>query len=30
MIYDYLFELDEPNELYGISPLAFVALNCAK
>ncbi len=30
MIYDYLPEMDEDVESYGVSPLSYVALNCAR
>ncbi len=30
MIYDMLNELDEANENYGVSPLSYVVLDCAK
>lgn len=30
MIYDELNELDNNDELYGVSPLSYVALNCAR
>jgi hypothetical protein len=29
-IYDELNELDTNNETYGISPLSYVTLNCAR
>ncbi len=29
MVYDKLNELEEINEIYGVSPLAYVVLNCA-
>lgn len=30
MIYDRLNEMEEKNEYYGISPLTYVVLDCAK
>lgn len=30
MIYDRLFEMEEANENYGVSPLSYVVLNCAR
>lgn len=30
MIYDELTELDENDEYYGVSPLSYVTLNCAR
>ncbi len=30
MFYDYLNELEERNEIYGVSPLAYVTLSCAR
>ncbi len=30
MIYEMLFKMDEANENYGVSPLTYVALNCAR
>lgn len=30
MIYDEFSELEENNEYIGVSPLSYVALNCAR
>ncbi len=30
MLYESLNELEERNELYGVSPLSYVALGCAR
>lgn len=30
MIYEELNELEVANELYGVSPLAYVVLDCAR
>ncbi len=30
MIYDLLNKMEETNEYYGVSPLSYVALNCAR
>ena len=30
MIYDSLNEMEESNELYGVSPLSYVVLSCAR
>ena len=30
MIYEMLFKMEEANESVGVSPLAYVALNCAR
>lgn len=30
MIYDRLTEMEEANDLYGVSPLAYVVLDCAR
>lgn len=30
MIYDRLIELEEANDFYGVSPLSYVVLDCAK
>ena len=30
MIYDSLNEMEERNEFYGVSPLSYVALGCAR
>ena len=30
MIYDSLNEMEESNEIYGVSPLSYVVLDCAR
>ena len=30
MIYDELNEMEETNEYYGVSPLSYAVLNCAR
>lgn len=30
MLYDKLNELEETNEIYGVSPLSYVVLDCAR
>lgn len=30
MIYDRLIDIEETNQIYGISPLSYIVLDCAR